>query len=157
MFKNGKIHDVILKDLDKYVDDRGWLTELFRQDEIAGEHLPVMAYISMTLPDVARGPHEHVGQTDFFAFIGPSEFKLFLWDNRVNSPTYNVRHVLYAGENAPKTVIIPPGVVHAYKNVGGKAGMVVNLPNRLYAGDGKKSPADEIRHEHDPHSPFLLD
>ena len=157
MFKNGKIYDVIFKDLNKYTDDRGWLTELFRQDEIEGEYTPVMAYVSMTLPDVTRGPHEHVAQADFFAFIGPSDFKLYLWDNRVNSPTYRVRQLLYVGENTPKTVIIPPGVVHAYKNVGGKAGMVVNLPNRLYAGDGKKSPVDEIRHELDPKSPFLLD
>jgi dTDP-4-dehydrorhamnose 3,5-epimerase len=68
-----------------------------------------------------------------------------------------VRHAFYAGENAPRTVIIPPGVVHAYKNVGGKTGMVVNLPNRLYAGRGKKDPVDEIRHETDPKSPFHLD
>ena len=35
--------------------------------------------------------------------------------------------------------------------------MVVNLPNRLYAGQGKKEPVDEIRHEADPQSIFVLD
>jgi hypothetical protein len=27
----------------------------------------------------------------------------------------------------------------------------------LFAGEGKKSPVDEIRHEHDPNSPYTLD
>jgi dTDP-4-dehydrorhamnose 3,5-epimerase len=157
MFRTGKIHDVIVKDLLKYVDDRGWLTELFRADEVEDRYLPVMEYVSMTLSGIARGPHEHVSQADYFAFIGPSNFKIYLWDNRQDSPTYMVRQVLYAGEDALRTVIVPPGVVHAYKNVGGKPGIVVNFPNALFAGKGKKSPVDEIRHETDPNTSFILD
>ena len=157
MFKNGTIKDVVVKDLVKWIDERGWLTELFREDEINPEYRPVMEYISMTQPSVARGPHEHIDQADYFAFIGPSNFKIYLWDNRKDSPTFMTKQVLYAGEDAPRTVIIPPGVVHAYKNVGGTLGMVVNLPNRLYAGRGKKEKVDEIRHELDPKSIFLID
>lgn len=157
MFKKGKVHDVIVRDLVKFIDERGWLTELYRDDETEARYVPVMSYVSMTQPDVVRGPHEHADQTDCFAFIGPSDFKLYLWDNRKSSPTYGTQQILYAGENAPRSVIIPPGVVHAYRNVGGKPGMVVNLPNRLYAGKGKREPVDEIRHEHDPKSIFQLD
>jgi hypothetical protein len=29
-----------------------------------------MAYISVTEPNVQRGPHEHVDQADLFCFIG---------------------------------------------------------------------------------------
>jgi len=157
MFKNGKIHDVVLKDLTKFVDERGWLTELYRADEIASEFLPVMGYVSVTLPGIARGPHEHVVQADSFAFIGPSNFKVYLWDNRKDSPTYMVRQIIYAGQDAPRTVTIPPGVVHAYKNVGGIPGMVINLPNALFAGKGKRDPVDEVRHENDPKTIFHLD
>jgi dTDP-4-dehydrorhamnose 3,5-epimerase-like enzyme len=88
MFKNGKIHDVVVKDLVKHIDDRGWLTEIFREDEMEKQFLPVMAYISMTKPNVARGPHEHADQADDFGFLGPSNFKIYLWDNRKSSPTY---------------------------------------------------------------------
>ena len=42
-------------------------------------------------------------------------------------------------------VWIPPGVVHAYRNVGTIPGLVFNSPNRLYAGYGKREPVDEIR------------
>ncbi len=156
-FTKGKIHDVVVKPLAKYLDERGWLAELFRSDELEAEVMPVMAYVSMTQPGVARGPHEHVDQTDYFCFIGPSNFKVYLWDSRKGSPSYGVRQVIFAGADNPTMVIVPPGVVHAYKNVGIDNGIVFNAPNRLYAGDGKRSPVDEIRHEEAVGSPYSLD
>jgi dTDP-4-dehydrorhamnose 3,5-epimerase len=157
MFTNGDIADVVVRDLKVHSDPRGWLIEIFREDEIDPRYRPVMEYISMTEPGVARGPHEHADQADFFAFIGPSTFRIYLWDNRKGSPTYRHRTLLLAGEGLPRTVVIPPGVVHAYKNIGEKAGMVVNLPNRLFAGPGRKEKVDETRHENDPHSIFVID
>ena len=68
-----------------------------------------------------------------------------------------VSQSFYAGLDAPALVIVPPGVVHAYKNVGIENGLVFNAPDRLYAGKGKKSPVDEVRHEEVEDSPFLLD
>jgi len=157
MFPPGERDGVVIKDLVRYSDRRGWLVELYRQDEIPTAFIPVMAYISMTEPGIARGPHEHREQADFFAFQGPSTFRITLWDNRQSSPTYRVRQVLEAGEEHPRSILIPPGVVHAYKNVGGKQGMVHNYPNRLFAGWGKAEPVDEIRYENDPATIFTLD
>ncbi|MGA9117257.1 MAG: dTDP-4-dehydrorhamnose 3,5-epimerase family protein [Bacteroidota bacterium] len=157
MFKKGTIQGVLVRPLPKYLDDRGWLTEVFRSDELEERFLPAMGYISVTEPGIARGPHEHVEQADHFCFLGPSNFKVYLWDNRKDSSTYLTRQVIYAGEDAPRAVIIPPGVVHAYRNIGGRPGMVVNNPNRLYGGKGKKEPVDEVRHEDDPATMFRLD
>ncbi len=157
MFQEGKIHDVIIRDLKKFVDDRGWLAELFREDEVDQQFMPVMSYISVTRPGIARGPHEHADQADMFAFIGPSNFKIYLWDSRKNSPTFQNKFVFIAGEDAPKSVIVPAGVVHAYKNIGAVDGTVVNLPNRLFAGKGKKERVDEIRHENRTDTVFQLD
>lgn len=156
-FAKGKIHDVVVRPLTKYLDERGWLAELFREDEIDAVTMPVMAYISMTQPGVARGPHEHETQTDCFCFIGPSNFKVYLWDARADSPTRGVKQVLFAGIDSPLMVTVPPGVVHAYKNIGTENGIVFNAPNRLYAGRGKREPVDEIRHEDVADSPFGLD
>ena len=116
-----------------------------------------MAYISMTQPGVARGPHEHVDQTDYFCFIGPSNFKIYLWDNRKDSPSFGVKQVVFAGVDVPMMMTVPPGVVHAYKNVGIDNGIVFNAPNKLFAGENKKQPIDEIRHEDASTSPFVLD
>ena len=156
-FNNGPIEGVVIRTLQRYVDARGWLTELFREDEVASEFMPAMGYVSMTAAGVARGPHEHRNQADFFAFIGPSDFQISLWDNRSTSPTFRNRQVITAGQSAPVALIIPRGVVHAYKNIGTHEGMVLNFPNRLYAGKGKREPVDEIRHEADPNSEFALE
>jgi dTDP-4-dehydrorhamnose 3,5-epimerase len=156
-FTKGKIHDVVVRPLTKFLDERGWLAELFRSDELDASVMPVMAYLSMTQPGVARGPHEHLDQTDYFCFMGPSNFKVYLWDHRPESPSCGVKQVLYAGVDSLLMVIVPPGVVHAYRNIGNDNGIVFNAPNRLYAGDGKKLPVDEIRHEEEAGSPYSLD
>jgi dTDP-4-dehydrorhamnose 3,5-epimerase len=155
-FISGDIKDVVVNEVKKFQDDRGWLAELFRHDNLSEEFYPLMSYISFTKPNVQRGPHEHVDQADLFCFIGPSTFKLRLWDNRNDSPTYKNVMTIFAGEGDPKSVIVPKGVVHGYKNVGAIDGMVINCPNRLYMGKGKRDPIDEIRHEDDPDTIFKM-
>ncbi|HEV7860711.1 MAG TPA: dTDP-4-dehydrorhamnose 3,5-epimerase family protein [Pyrinomonadaceae bacterium] len=156
-FKSGPIRDVSVRDLRKFIDERGWLAELFRHDELAAEFYPVMSYISSTQPDTTRGPHEHLDQADLFCFIGPSTFKLRMWDNRPDSETYDHVMTLFVGEDNPQAVVIPKGVVHAYRNVGHVQGIVINCPNRLYMGHGKREEIDEIRHEDDPETIFRMD
>jgi len=156
-FQPGEIKDVIVRDLRKFDDPRGWLCELFRQDDLDPEFFPTMAYISSTTPGVTRGPHEHVDQADLFCFPGPSNFKLRLWDNRPDSPTYRNVMTLIVGADAQKAVVIPKGVVHAYQNIGAIDGIVINCPNRLYMGEGRREEVDEIRHEDDPNTPYSMD
>jgi dTDP-4-dehydrorhamnose 3,5-epimerase len=156
-YKFGHIDGVVIRELVRYQDKRGWLMELFRADEITNEYTPIMSYISQTESGIARGPHEHKDQADVFCFIGPSTFRLYLWDARQHSSTFGHRMVFEAGEQRPQFVIIPSGVVHAYQNVGKIPGWVLNFPNRLYAGKGRKELVDEIRHENDNNSTFKLD
>ena len=56
-FKVGEIMGVVVRDLRRFNDKRGWLTELFRHDELDEEYYPLMTYISATEPGVTRGPH----------------------------------------------------------------------------------------------------
>jgi len=116
-----------------------------------------MTYISSTNAGITRGPHEHVDQADLFCFIGPSNFKLRMWDNRPGSPTFRRVMTLVVGADNPKAVIVPKGVVHAYQNIGDADGIVINCPNRLYAGEGRREPVDEIRHEDDANTIFRMD
>lgn len=156
-FRAGTIDDVVVRKLEFRSDSRGWLTELYREDETPANNLPAMAYMSQTVPGVLRGPHEHVEQSDFFAFMGPGNFRIKLWDARPESATYQCTMVLELGESCPATLIVPPGVVHAYKNISAYPGWVYNAPNRLFAGRGKAEPVDEIRHELQSDSPYLFD
>ncbi|MCW5941201.1 MAG: dTDP-4-dehydrorhamnose 3,5-epimerase family protein [Fimbriimonadaceae bacterium] len=148
------IPGVLVRSLKRFSDARGWLMELFREDELPDGFRPAMGYLSVTKPGVARGPHEHVDQTDGFAFLSGS-YRLYLWENRPDRAPAKLE--LEVGEANPVLVLVPPGVVHAYKNVGDAEAFVLNVPNRLYAGRNRAEPVDEIRHEADPASPFRLD
>jgi dTDP-4-dehydrorhamnose 3,5-epimerase len=156
-FEKGPIEGVIIRPFKKFVDERGWLSELFRSDELPEGFQPAMAYVSVTLPGVLRGPHEHVDQADLFCFIGPGDFKLTLWDNRPESPTYRHRIEQFLGVNNPGSVLIPKGVVHCYRCVSAESGWVFNGPDQLFMGEGRRSPIDEIRHEDDPENIFVKD
>jgi dTDP-4-dehydrorhamnose 3,5-epimerase len=140
-----------------FADQRGWLAEIFRQDELAPEHFPAMAYVSVTKPGVGRGPHAHRDQTDLFCFVGPGDFRVTLWDNRADSLTCGARQDFLLGETLPAILVVPPGVVHGYKNVSDRPGLVCNFANRLYRGRGRSEAVDEIRFEDDAQSPFRLD
>ena len=154
----GQISGVIINKLTKHHDSRGFLCETFRLDELPGGLQPVMSYVSYTEPGIARGPHEHKAQTDIFAMLGPGNFLIKLWDNRKSSSTYKNYMEIEAGNNNPLTVIIPPGVVHGYKNISAnEQGLVINYPDRLYKGEGKEEPVDEVRHEDQASSIFKLE
>jgi dTDP-4-dehydrorhamnose 3,5-epimerase len=158
LFTEGEIKDVVAYPLKKFTDERGWLAELFRHDDLQEEFYPAMAYISMTEPNVQRGPHEHADQADLFCFIGTGNFKLRMWDNREDSPTFRNVMTMTVGADNPTAVIVPKGIVHAYKNESAnEKGMVINCPNRLYMGEKKREPIDEIRHEDDPNTIFRME
>lgn len=135
---------VEVRPMKKNVDSRGWLSEIFRSDELDKDLMPVMSYISCTHPGIVRGPHEHHTQTDIFGFVTGS-WIVKLWDSRKESETNGV--VLEFKVDLPTVVVVPPGVVHSYSNIGASDGLVINLPNVLYAGKDKKGEIDEIRHE----------
>lgn len=157
IFIDSLIEGVIVKPLSLHEDSRGWLMELYREDQTSNESRPAMAYASMTLPGISRGPHEHVEQTDRFCFYGPSNFLIVLWDNRPSSQSFNHRMKLIAGRNTPSLIVVPNGVVHGYRNIGEECGIILNFPDRLYKGPQRQQDVDEIRHEADPDSPFRLD
>jgi dTDP-4-dehydrorhamnose 3,5-epimerase len=148
------IEGVIIKELKKYEDSRGWLAEIWRDDE--SDFRPKMGYTSVTKPGVVRGPHEHLEQSDGFIFLGPGNFELYLWDRRQGSATRGEHFKEIFGEQKPAMVIVPPGVVHGYKNVSDRDAWCVNLPDRLYRGEGKKTEVDEIRWEEKPDSPYKI-
>lgn len=149
------IKDVVIKKLNKYEDERGWLAEIYRDDELA--YQPVMGYVSVTKPGIARGPHEHNFQSDCFVFVGPGNFELYLWDRREASETNGAHIKMEVGENNPSMVIVPPGVVHGYKCIGDKDAYSINLPDKLYRGKDKAEEIDEVRWEQVENSPYKIE
>ena len=122
------IDGVIVDNIDQHSDERGFLIETFRiDDEFFNSIYRLkdgtytgcpMTYISATVAGQVRGPHEHKEQTDVFCFLGSSKFEIRLWDNRPDSNTYKKEMKIIAEDSAPLIVVVPPGVVHGYKNIG---------------------------------------
>lgn len=139
-----------------FKDARGSLHELFRIDEVPAGFKPLMACSSWSHPGVTRGPHQHVGQDDYFTFAGPSDFTVYLWDNRPGSACEKKGWFILTGEQAPTRIHIPRGIVHAYRNTGKVSGLVVTVTSLLFKGIGRRDVVDEIRHELNPNSPFKL-
>ncbi len=149
------IKGVIVKKLKDFRDERGWLTEIYREDE--SDFGPKMSYVSHTNYKQVRGPHEHKKQMDYLIFIGYGDFDLYLWDNRDGSDSYGKKEKMIVGESNKVAVIIPPGIVHGYKSLSKNGSLSINLPDKLYKGNGKKKEADEIRHEDDKNSIFKIE
>ena len=143
-----------IKKLNKFEDGRGWLAEIYRNDEI--DYRPAMSYVSLTKKGVIRGPHEHKFQSDCFVFLGPGNFEVYLWDNQEKSETNGEHMKIEVGEDNPNMIIVPPGVVHGYKCVSEVDGLSINLPDKLYKGEGKKEEIDEIRWENRKDSPYKI-
>ena len=141
-----------VRELSLYKDSRGWLGEIIRKDEATFK--PLMTYLSMTKPGFVRGPHEHSEQTDYFCLIG--RFRLYFWDNRKTASSYKQKETIDISD-VPMITVVPPGIVHAYKNTGNSDGFVINLPNKLYKGWGKEEPVDEIRYENDTDTPYRIE
>ena len=155
MFKFGEIEGVVVSDITKRHDGRGMLAEAWRQDEAFTGYQPAMCYLSETQQMQTRGPHEHAKQSDLFVAIGPGCFIFNLWDNRPDSHSYGCMQQICAGADCPKAILVPPGVVHGYACLQGP-GIIINLPDTLYGGTGKKEAIDEIRYELRPDSPFKM-
>jgi dTDP-4-dehydrorhamnose 3,5-epimerase len=139
-----------------FKDSRGSLHELFRVDEVPNGFKPLMACSSWSHAGVARGPHQHVEQDDYFTFAGPSNFRVFLWDDRPGASGPAKGWVINTGEQAPTRIHVPRGVVHAYQNTGSAPGLVVTVTSLLFKGEGRRDPVDEIRHELNPQSPYQI-
>jgi dTDP-4-dehydrorhamnose 3,5-epimerase len=147
--------DCYRRSVKKFTDERGYLRELFRVDELPVDVIPAMGYLSVTHPNVIRGPHEHVEQTDVFVFAS-GLVKVSLWENRKGSVDYWERYDCIVGEENPILLIVPPGVVHGYQNIGSSDALILNFPTSLYAGWNQEEEVDEIRWELKKDHPFVL-
>jgi dTDP-4-dehydrorhamnose 3,5-epimerase len=70
-------------------------------------------------------------------------FQVALADLRTGSRTFGRRNTLYVGHLRPWRILIPPGVAHGYKIIGGQEALLVYLTDRFY------DPRDEGRIAYD--------
>ena len=141
----GLIDGVRLAPLAVYPDDRGYFLELQRFGRgLAAEFPSATTQVSAALnyAGAIKAFHYHLHQTDCWNPV-KGLLQVALVDLRRDSPTFGLRNTMYVGPLRPWQVLIPPGVAHGYKVIGGEDGLLVYMTDRFY------DPQDEGRIPYD--------
>jgi dTDP-4-dehydrorhamnose 3,5-epimerase len=139
-----KIEGVVAKPLNVIPDERGWLMEILRADDVFFEKFG-QVYMSVVYPGVVKGWHYHKSQRDNLCVIRGMA-KLVIFDSREDSTTKGNFKEFFIGERNPLLVSIPPGLLHGMKGIGTEPAYFINIPTEVY----NYSKPDEYRL--DPHS-----
>ncbi|MBT3412491.1 MAG: dTDP-4-dehydrorhamnose 3,5-epimerase family protein [Candidatus Jacksonbacteria bacterium] len=140
------IEGVKIKKLKRFSDDRGYLTEVLKENEDTFVQVKQTTYTE-SYPGVIKAFHWHKNQTDVW-FVIKGEAQVVMYDKREGSSTNDETQVVYAGESNPCIILIPRGVAHGYRVLGTeKVGL-------LYHTDQAYNPSDpdEERIPHDDSS-----
>jgi dTDP-4-dehydrorhamnose 3,5-epimerase len=128
-----------------FPDDRGYFLEVHRMGRGLAKAFPAESTqisAAWNYPGTVKAFHFHLHQHDCWAPV-KGMLQVALVDLRLDSTTYGARNTLYVGGLRPWQVLIPPGVGHGYKVIGGEAAMLVYLTDRFY------DPKDEGRIPYD--------
>lgn len=112
-------------------DDRGEVVEIFRP--AWGFHPDPLVYVyqASVRPKAIKGWIVHEKQDDRI-FISRGTLRWALYDNRPESPTYELLNVFVSSERNRLLFVIPRGVYHAVQNIGQDEAVFVNMPTRAY-------------------------
>jgi dTDP-4-dehydrorhamnose 3,5-epimerase len=135
------IAGVRVQPLSIYPDDRGYFLEVQRIGRglaagFAAESTQISA--ALNFPGTVKAFHYHLHQTDCWSPV-KGLMQVALVDLRLGSPTFGRRNTMYVGTLRPWQVLIPAGVAHGYKVIGGEESLLVYLTDRFY------NPRDEGR------------
>ena len=133
-----KIHDVTVKKLITWSDDRGYFRELLRDDDDLLDRFGQTS-VTKTYPGIVKAFHWHRYQDDIW-YVADGMVRVVLYDGRKDSPTYRQTQVIFAGEDNPVLIYIPVGVAHGYQVLGIKPALLLYHVTRSYNPD---SPDEE--------------
>ncbi|KHD85187.1 spore coat protein [Heyndrickxia ginsengihumi] len=132
------------KKLVKYVDDRGFFSELVRDDENLLSEFGQASW-SMSYPGVIKAFHYHELQDDLW-FFPSGQAQVVLYDLRPDSPTYQETNVYYLGVDNPSLLLIPKMVAHGYRVLGNEPATIIYFTTKSYNPnhpDEKRIPWDD--------------
>lgn len=129
--------------LKRFSDDRGYLTEILRNDDPHFEKFGQI-YATKLRQGVIKAWHKHEKQTDYFYVISGTS-KIGLYDDREESPTKGEYQSVILGDDGEMALLaIPPLVWHGQMSLSEHT-FLINLPTESY----NRSNPDEIRAEVD--------
>ena len=113
-----------IKKLEVHRDERGWLVELLKANEL--EKPVKQIHIASIKPKGVRGNHYHLKTIEWF-FLIAGKAELFLQDIKTKE---KISFKLSPKE--PKVITVFPNISHAVKNVGKEMVYLVNAQSDIY-------------------------
>jgi dTDP-4-dehydrorhamnose 3,5-epimerase len=126
-----RIEGLVIRPAVHMVDNRGELVEVY--NPAWGFHPDPLVYIYqvMVLPGAGRGWVIHEKQDDRIYHCHGYVHWAF-YDNRPDSPTYQMLNTVTLSERNRSLMTIPQGVYHACVNVGSEEALFFNMPTQPY-------------------------
>ena len=125
------IQGVKTKNLRVIPDERGWVMEIMRCDDLDMFEKFGQVYLSVAHSGVVKGWHYHKIQTDNFTCVR-GMMKVALCDGREDSSTKGQINELFIGDKNPMIISVPPGIWHGFKAIGGKDAYFISVPTEPY-------------------------
>jgi len=116
-----------IKDLQKHADQRGWLVEMLKQDEIEAGQTIKQIYVATIQPGCFRGGHYHLKRIEWFFIIGDN-VEIHLED--VGTKEHKA---IFIVNDKPQRITINPNVAHAVINKGNGAAYLFSAQNNIFA------------------------
>jgi len=131
-------------ELKKFPDERGFFSEIFRQDwkDLLGDEWVVQANLSYSYPGIIRAWHRHLkGQVDYFIVL-KGAIKICAYDEKSKQ-----LDEIIASEHKLQVVRIPGRYWHGSKTVSNEPSLTLYFVTRLY---DYNNPDEERRPWNDP-------
>ena len=120
------IDGVVIKQLRRIPDERGFIMHMLREDDPDFERFGEI-YFSTIYPEVIKAWHLHQAMTLNYAVVF-GMIKLVLHDDREGSPTRGETQELFIGQENYQLVKIPPLIWNGFKGMGTHMAILANCP-----------------------------
>lgn len=113
-----------VKNLKIHSDERGWLVEMLKRNEIKEDIKQI--YVATIQPGQVRGNHYHLKRKEWF-FIISGKVEIHLQDIKTKEKV-----CLKASSDKPKLITIFPKTAHAVRNISEETVYLVSAQNDIY-------------------------
>ncbi len=117
--------NIEVKDLDIKKDDRGWLAEILRPEDVGVKDFGQIL-VTVANPGQVKGNHYHKRKVEWFCVI-EGDMEVHLLDVKTGE-----HKVVLMGESNPVLLKILPGTSHAIKNTGDKPAVLLIYISESY-------------------------
>jgi dTDP-4-dehydrorhamnose 3,5-epimerase len=143
--KQELIHQVEVRPLTVYVDDRGYLMEVLRNYDPFFTKFGYLYVAGDNVRGIVRAFHKHQEMWEWF-YCSQGSARYVLVDSRPESPTHEKMNSIVIGQRNPSMLVVPPGVFHGWVSLEDNTQIIAvgSEPYNPAALDEVRVPADSF-------------